>query len=404
MSNQVAIQIENIGKQYPIVHTEYDDKNTVYKTIRGKAAKFFLPNRDHKPYRRRIRIKGKFWALKNVNLTINKGDNIALIGRNGSGKSTLLKILSRITKPTTGSTTLSGKVASLLEVGTGFHPELSGRENIYLNGAIIGQTRQETKRNFDKIVAFSGIEEFIDMPLKRYSSGMETRLGFATAIHTKRDIIFLDEVLSVSDAKFREKCVNKICDVSKHHEKTIIFVSHYTGYIKQLCNRAVLLKKGELVYEGSLEDTIGVYMGSEENENPAVIEKSIHGIKLLKLSPPSKSIKTGNNWIFNFRLHSEADFKECQYNLIIYNHKNPNLISIKKKQAFNIKKGTFELNTEIKNTSLNAGEYQCRFSIETADGDTLISVKDILAGVITDTPNYIEEVSITANQVEVTID
>lgn len=199
-----------------------------------------------------------FWALKEVSFKIYEGDVVGLIGKNGAGKSTLLKVLSKITEPTSGKAYLKGRVASLLEVGTGFHPELTGRENIFLNGAILGMKRSEIKRKFDEIVAFSGIEKFIDTPVKRYSSGMYVRLAFAVAAHLEAEIMFIDEVLAVGDIEFQKKCLGKMGDVAKSG-RTIIFVSHNMGAVNTLCNKGIFLKQGQIVAEGTVQEVSKLY-------------------------------------------------------------------------------------------------------------------------------------------------
>ncbi|HEY0943750.1 MAG TPA: ABC transporter ATP-binding protein [Opitutaceae bacterium] len=201
-----------------------------------------------------------FWALRDLSCTIARGEVVGLIGRNGAGKSTLLKILSRITEPTRGEVRLRGRVSSLLEVGTGFHPELSGRENIYLNGTILGMKRAEITRRFDEIVEFAEIGEFLDTPVKRYSSGMYVRLAFAVAAHLEPDILIVDEVLAVGDQKFQEKCIGKMHDISTAGDRTVIFVSHHMGNIRRLCTSALLLHKGRLVRQGGTEEVIRYYL------------------------------------------------------------------------------------------------------------------------------------------------
>jgi lipopolysaccharide transport system ATP-binding protein len=202
--------------------------------------------------------KETFFALKNINLEIQQGDVIGIIGKNGAGKSTLLKVLSQITKPSKGRIEIAGRVASLLEVGTGFHPELTGRENIYLNGTILGMTRKEVKAKFDEIVAFSGVEKFIDTPVKHYSSGMYVRLAFAVAAHLEPEVLIIDEVLAVGDAEFQKKCLGKMKDVARHG-RTVLFVSHDLGAVSSLCNRGVYLKNGSVAFEGEINDVISVY-------------------------------------------------------------------------------------------------------------------------------------------------
>ena len=205
--------------------------------------------------------KEEFWALKDVSFDIEQGDRVGIIGRNGAGKSTLLKILSRITEPTTGQIKIKGRVASLLEVGTGFHPELTGRENVYLNGAILGMSRAEIKKHFNAIVDFSGVEKFIDTPVKRYSSGMYVRLAFAVAAHLEPEILIVDEVLAVGDAEFQKKCLGKMEDISKNEGRTILFVSHNMQAIKAICQKGIYLKNGLIEYINTSNNVIDFYLG-----------------------------------------------------------------------------------------------------------------------------------------------
>lgn len=210
--------------------------------------------------------KGGFdnlWALRNVSLTLNKGEVLGIIGENGAGKSTLLKLLSQITRPTEGSIKAKGKIASLLEVGTGMHPDLTGRENIYLNGAILGMTKQEISQKFDDIVGFSGCEKFLDTPLKRYSTGMKVRLGFSVAAFLEPDIIIIDEVLAVGDAAFQAKAVEKILSLTRDEQRTVLFVSHNLAAVKSLCSRCIYLKKGEVAFDGEVSTAISKYLGYE---------------------------------------------------------------------------------------------------------------------------------------------
>lgn len=204
--------------------------------------------------------KELFWALKDLDLEVERGGMVGIIGRNGAGKSTLLKLLSRITEPTGGSIRLRGRVASLLEVGTGFHPELTGRENIYLNGAILGMSRREIKSRFDEIVEFSEVEKFLDTPVKRYSSGMYVRLAFAVAAHLEPEILIVDEVLAVGDAEFQKKCIGKMEDASSREGRTVLLVSHQMPTIQNLCNRCVLMDQGQIIADGSTSDVIHAYM------------------------------------------------------------------------------------------------------------------------------------------------
>lgn len=230
--SSAAIKVEGLGKKFEIGHQIQGDLRA---SLMGKIKKMLGKHET---------TKEEFWALKNVSFEIKKGDAVGIIGRNGAGKSTLLKILSRITEPTTGRFEINGRVSSLLEVGTGFHPELTGRENIYLNGTILGMKRQEIKTKFDEIIDFSGVEKFIDTPVKHFSSGMKVRLAFSVAAHLEPEILIIDEVLAVGDAEFQKKCLGKMDDVSKNDGRTILFVSHDMPAVTNLCSQAILLNNG----------------------------------------------------------------------------------------------------------------------------------------------------------------
>jgi len=218
------------------------------------------------------------WALKDIDFKVEQGDVVGIIGKNGAGKSTLLKLLSKVTAPTTGSIKACGRIASLLEVGTGFHGELTGRENIYMNGAILGMTKAEITRKLDEIVDFSGCERYIDTPVKRYSSGMMVRLGFAVAAHLDPEILVVDEVLAVGDAEFQKKAIGKMQDVSQEEGRTVLFVSHNMASIKQLCQSGVLLDKGQVVYRGSAADTVGEYLRATDVDVQGGVVMRIHAL------------------------------------------------------------------------------------------------------------------------------
>ena len=236
------IKVENLSKSYIISHEGRQQYSALRDVVAERAKKIFSFPSWMKP--KIITSKEEFWALKDISFDIHAGDRVGIIGRNGAGKSTLLKILSRITEPTKGEIHIKGRVASLLEVGTGFHPELSGRENVFLNGAILGMSRVEIKKKFDEIIAFAEVEQFLDTPVKRYSSGMYVRLAFAVAAYLEPEILVVDEVLAVGDAQFQKKCLGKMEDVSTNEGRTVLFVSHNMGVIQQLCQKAILLKSG----------------------------------------------------------------------------------------------------------------------------------------------------------------
>lgn len=249
MSGKVAIRVEQLGKRYTLRQKE------PYLAARDYLAKFITqPWKFFRPKRRET-----FWALKDVSFEVNEGEAVGIIGKNGAGKSTLLKILSRITEPTEGYAELYGRVGSLLEVGTGFHPELTGRENIYFTGVILGMSRQEIRRKFDEIVEFAGVEQFLDTPLKYYSSGMAMRLAFSVAAHLEPEILIVDEVLAVGDIEFQKKCLSKMEDVSQKSGRTVLFVSHQMNQIRRLCNRAIWLEEGRVRMIGPALEVVAAY-------------------------------------------------------------------------------------------------------------------------------------------------
>lgn len=257
------IQVENLSKTFIISHEGVESYTALRDVVARKAKKIFS-------FKTAFLGSGpvtteKFWALKDINFSIEQGDRIGIIGRNGAGKSTLLKILSRITEPSGGKILIKGRVASLLEVGTGFHPELSGRENIFLNGAILGMTRIEIRKKFDEIVDFAEIEKFLDTPVKRYSSGMYVRLAFAVAAHLEPEILVVDEVLAVGDAAFQKKCLGKMEDVSRNEGRTVIFVSHQMNAIETLTNKAIYLKGGRVQSIGHTADIVNEYLHDYEH-------------------------------------------------------------------------------------------------------------------------------------------
>jgi lipopolysaccharide transport system ATP-binding protein len=253
-----AIEVSGLGKRYVIEHESRHD--SLRDTLHHTARKLWRRYRWGTSFE-----KEEFWALRDVSFAVQPGEVVGILGRNGAGKSTLLKILSRITEPTTGRITLRGRVASLLEVGTGFHPDLTGRENIYLNGAILGMSRAEIRAKFDEIVAFAEVERFLDTPVKRYSSGMYVRLAFAVAAHLEPEILIVDEVLAVGDAQFQRKCLGKMREVAQGSGRTVIFVSHNLGALQALCTRAVVLSGGRVVGEGDVATQLALYSASSSS-------------------------------------------------------------------------------------------------------------------------------------------
>ncbi len=298
---QLAIKAENISKQYRLgeigTGTLSHDLNRFWSKVRGKDDPYLKIGDSND--RSQKGTSQYVWSLKDIDLEIEQGDAVGIIGRNGAGKSTLLKLLSKVTKPTTGNFKVNGRIASLLEVGTGFNPEMTGRENIYLNGAILGMRKQEIKRKFDEIVDFSGVERYIDTPVKRYSSGMYVRLAFAVAAHLESEILIVDEVLAVGDAEFQKKCLGKMGDVSKGQGRTVLFVSHNLAAVKSLCNKGVYLKNGLLNFQGNIEDTINNYMMDNSGQIGIPIIERTDKIGNKKIEICNVLFKNKNNTIVN---------------------------------------------------------------------------------------------------------
>jgi lipopolysaccharide transport system ATP-binding protein len=279
-SNAVsAINIENLSKRYTIGHRRANGdgmRHAIEQAVRTPLA-WLHARRENK-----VRDRD-FWALRDVSLQINQGEVVGIIGRNGAGKSTLLKILSRITEPTSGRIRIDGRVASLLEVGTGFHQELTGRENIFLNGAILGMARAEIVRKFDEIVAFSEIEDFLDTPVKRYSSGMYVRLAFAVAAHLEPEILIVDEVLAVGDASFQKKCLGKM-DTFAQSGRTVLFVSHNMDAVRSLCQRGVWMKNGQVHWDGNVDEVLESYFNSISSEQAFFCANEHYGLTILRVT------------------------------------------------------------------------------------------------------------------------
>jgi lipopolysaccharide transport system ATP-binding protein len=330
----IAIRADKLGKLYHFGATHAGSLRELavgaWKRLFGRSEALLLPHEEDR-YRefseRAGQEDGTFWALRDVSFEVKTGEVIGIIGPNGSGKSTLLKILSQITAPTTGRVEIHGHVASLLEVGTGFHPELSGRENVFLNGAILGMTRSEIRRRFDEIVGFSGVDKFIDTPVKRYSSGMYTRLAFSVAIHLAPDILFLDEVLAVGDVAFRQKCLNKIKEM-RQKNRTILLVSHSLEAITSFCDRTLLLERGKLVQEGISQKVVESYYESvfPANENVPLAERRdrtgdgsarLISFTLETKDPHHKAIHTDSQLQFTLGYRSDKPILSPQFWIVI---------------------------------------------------------------------------------------
>ena len=316
MSNTV-IEFNNVGKQYILgsigTGTLSQDLNRWWASIRGKEDPYLKIGETND---RTQKSDSRFvWALRDINFKVEQGDVVGIVGKNGAGKSTLLKILSRVTSPTTGDIKIRGRIASLLEVGTGFHPEMTGRENIFMNGSIMGMTKAEIKSKFDEIVDFAGVAKYVDTPVKRYSSGMMVRLGFAIAAHLEPEILVVDEVLAVGDAEFQKKAIGKMQDVSKGQGRTVLFVSHNMAAVKSLCSRGMVINNGQIAYLGNINDTLRYYLNEiPTNLSGTIINSikqhkpSIHFYKILiNGTEERRSTICSNQRILNLRIEGYTD-------------------------------------------------------------------------------------------------
>ena len=365
-----AIEIENLSKQYAIGKigsgSLYRDLNVWWARMRGR------PN----PYQKIGQVNDRtqkadgdyVWALQDINLKIEEGDVVGIIGSNGAGKSTLLKILSRVTTPTTGRITTYGRIASLLEVGTGFHGEMTGRENIYMNGAIMGMSRAEITRKLDEIVDFAGVEKYIDTPVKRYSSGMTVRLGFAVAAFLEPEILIVDEVLAVGDADFQKKAISKMQDVSKGQGRTVLFVSHNMAAVKRLCNTGVLLKNGILADIGNVHSIVDSYLAPNQWKDVNVFhpenskrKTSCHGVVLNNLVLKNDLPKTGDTISFFFEVDNKnVVSKEVEIAIFMNNKEGTHILQYFSKDMnarIVLKPGRNIVNLEIPDFPLVEGLY-----------------------------------------------
>ena len=357
MKANIAISAENISKQYRLgevgTGTLTHDLNRFWARMRGKEDPFLKIGDSND---RSTKGESDYvWSLKDINFEIEKGDAVGIIGRNGAGKSTLLKLLSRVTKPTTGHFEVQGRIASLLEVGTGFNPEMTGRENIFLNGAILGMRRHEIKRKFDEIVDFAGVERYIDTPVKRYSSGMYVRLAFAVAAHLESEILIVDEVLAVGDAEFQKKCLGKMGDVSKGEGRTVLFVSHNMAAIQKLCNHGILLNNGYVDYVGNSQHAVERYKSlNKELTTNFFIEKSTKKVffKAIKLLNESTEISNEENVKFLFTVSNDLTVNVFLLVRILDDNEEPIFST-----EVNLQKGLKNYFLTIPNNSLVKGNY-----------------------------------------------
>ena len=385
-----AIEFEHISKQYQLgkigTGTLSKDLNRWWASIRGKEDPYLkigqVNHRDSK-------AEGDFvWALRDISFKVEQGDVLGIIGKNGSGKSTLLKILSKVTSPTTGFIRGRGRVASLLEVGTGFHPEMTGRENIYMNGAIMGMTKAEIDRKLDEIVDFAGVQMYVDTPVKRYSSGMTVRLGFAIAAHLEPEILVVDEVLAVGDAEFQKKAIGKMQDVAQDQGRTVLFVSHNMAAVRKLCTRGIMLQDGGLGFEGNVDDAIDHYVlsctDSRQSENRQLPvdpngskEIAFETMAILDDKGRVANPRCGKPFKVRIKATSYRTYRNMVISLVIRNMYEVPLLAFPTYltlEELSLEEGNVQFELSVPKCSLTAGNYMIGLFCK-ANGDMVYGLK-----------------------------
>jgi len=392
----IAIKAENISKAYQIgefsTGTITKDIDRWWKLMRGKEDPYLMIGETNDRS-----TKGEsniVWSLKDISFDIQQGDAVGIIGKNGAGKSTLLKILSRVTTPTTGNVKVKGRIASLLEVGTGFHPELTGKENIYLNGAILGMRKHEIKKHFDAIVDFSGVERYIDTPVKRYSSGMYVRLAFAVAAHLESEILIVDEVLAVGDAEFQKKCLGKMGDVSKNEGRTILFVSHNMAAVKTLCDKGVVLQNGKVLFTGSSTHAVSNYLKGDaevENERNFGVQYDKPEFKLNRISLYNTNHTCEDPLLENKEIELETDIfiktnDADRYHVTyhLYSETGEALFSFSSSSMAQLQEGANKLICKFPESFFQSGTYYLSFYFVIDKRESTFSEKDIMRFTVID--------------------
>ena len=417
----IAIRVENLGKRYQIGASKsgsfreslshlFRRDTGKRKTENGKGKREIGKNAPVSGLRSPSSVSD-FWALQDINFEIKRGEAVGIIGRNGAGKSTLLKILSRITEPTRGRFEIFGRVSSLLEVGTGFHPELTGRENVYLNGTILGMKRREVKAKFDEIVAFSGVEKFIDTPVKHYSSGMQVRLAFAVAAHLEPEILIIDEVLAVGDAEFQKKCLGKMEDVTGEG-RTVLFVSHNMGAVRDLCNQAILISKGTIAEVGKCNKVIETYLSGMINKSSGKIPFNpnsrcyIERATLTDIDDkPVSELFVGQSYKIKLNLIVKENIRELIIGLgVATGEDSP--VRTTWAEARDFGQGKYEISFAETTVFFCSGKYKVAVGLS-RKGDTLQYVDDAL---IIDVENYVagdvalrSDLGVVINQMKVSV-
>ncbi|ARV08962.1 hypothetical protein BTO05_04675 [Winogradskyella sp. PC-19] len=396
MSSEIILKVSNLSKQYRLglvgASTLVDDLKRFWYRVRGKENPFLKIGDDND--RSSKGNSDYVWALKDINFEVNRGEVLGIIGKNGAGKSTLLKILSRVTAPTTGKVQFNGRIASLLEVGTGFHQELTGRENVFLNGAILGMTKSEISDKLDEIIEFSGCERYIDTPVKRYSSGMTVRLAFAVAAFLEPDILVIDEVLAVGDAEFQKKAVGKMQDISRGEGRTVLFVSHNMVAIDSLCTRALLIENGNVVKNGDVSEVIKQYLKSNQlnsrNNGKLTLDlkkKDTH-LKEVNLYNSQKKLTDlfymGEAIHFELFISNAIKLNNIKASIIIKNSNDIKVSAIRSHEMLNHSleaKSNFILNVKIDDFNLMPGEYILTFALANSN-ETIEIIENALSFVI----------------------
>jgi lipopolysaccharide transport system ATP-binding protein len=389
MTDDIILKVENVSKQYRLgtigTGTISHDLNRWWHSIRGKEDPYLKIGETND--RATKGTSDYVWALQDINFEVKRGEVLGIIGKNGAGKSTLLKILSRVTTPTTGSMKSRGRIAALLEVGTGFNPELTGRENIYLNGAILGMTKKEISSKLDEIIEFSGCERYIDTPTKRYSSGMNVRLGFAVAAFLEPEILIVDEVLAVGDAEFQKKALGKMQDVSKNDGRTVLFVSHNMAAVRSLCTRGIVLKNGMVVHDGHAIDAVSYYLsGNSETLNKVVFEDEYNNewlhLKEIKLSTKEKADDEPLDEYDEIDIITRIEIKKnpevLHLTYVLKNSDGETLFTITTSKVVPLKLGLNELVCHLPKAYLNINSYYLDLYIIKDSKTSVFTEKDIM--------------------------
>lgn len=403
MNNNIAIQFDGVGKQYRLglvgTGSLQHDINRWWQTT-------VLRRED--PYLKIGEINDRstkgnsdyVWALKDINFKVEQGDVVGIIGKNGAGKSTLLKLLSHITAPSTGRIQYRGRIASLLEVGTGFHPEMTARQNIYMNGSIMGMTRHEITAKLDEIVDFAGIERYLDTPVKRFSSGMTVRLGFAVAAFLEPEILVVDEVLAVGDAEFQKKAIGKMKDVSSSGGRTVLFVSHNMAAVRGLCNNGIVLKNGLLDYEGTAEESVDYYLKNNivqlvnytlitDDYRPNSLPRDIEFVDVRMLNDV-KNVSTDEPLSFEFTIRNNSNITECQFGIIIRNSADVCIGAGYSEKYVLPKHKIFKVRIKYPYHQLSRGTYSLNFALSKYDFKAAIYDYDWIRQVISFEVNHLD--------------